>query len=373
MKNTNKQNSSLAKKTSIGGQALMEGIMMKGPSITAMAVRDPNGNIVLEKSESDLRKTCKFFKLPIIRGVYNYIDSMVTGTKCLMRSAEISGLEEVEKELKKKNAESNKSTSNDELDNNNTAEMCQSDSECNSNATENEPQPSSKKKSEASGMMNAIMFFSVFIGIVFSVFLFIVIPSYLYKGASYLMPFLRPDNPALQSLIKCVFEGVLKIAILILYMAAISLMKDIRRTFMFHGAEHKTIFCYEKGLDLTVENVRMQKRFHPRCGTSFLILMLLVGIFVSFFVDPLYIIIFGHEPMTLIRVIIKLIILPLIVGIGYELIKLAGRHDNAFTRIISTPGVWLQHITVLEPDDSMIECAIAAIREVIPNDESDKW
>lgn len=349
----------------------MEGIMMRGPSITAMAVRNPNGDIILEKSQTDLKNRSKFFKLPVIRGIFNYIDSMVTGTKCLMRSAEISGLEEVENELKKKKSEINETTSGNDYDGNNTTDACLTDTEC--DGTTNKSQLSSDKKPKTSGIMNTVMFFSVFIGIVVSVFLFIVIPSYLYKGVAFLIPVLKPENPALQSLVKCIFEGILKIAILIAYMAVISLMKDIRRTFMFHGAEHKTIFCYEKGLDLTVDNVRLQKRFHPRCGTSFLILMLLVGIFVSFFVDPLYIVIFGHEPLTLIRVVIKLLLLPIVVGIGYELIKIAGRRDNTFTKIISAPGVWLQHITVLEPDDDMIECAIAAIKEVIPNDESDKW
>jgi len=161
-------------------------------------------------------------------------------------------------------------------------------------------------------------------------------------------------------------------------------MKDIRRTFQYHGAEHKSIFCYEAGLELTVENVRKQKRFHPRCGTSFLILMVLVNVFVSFFIEPTFVAIFGdtmkavlgeiHSVLpTLVRTGISLILLPLVMGIGYELLKLAGRYDNFLTRLISLPGVWLQHITVLEPDDGMIECAIAAIKEVIPEDESDRW
>ena len=142
-------------------------------------------------------------------------------------------------------------------------------------------------------------------------------------------------------------------------------MKDIRRTFMYHGAEHKTIFCYENGLPLTVENVRPQKRFHPRCGTSFLILVLLVGIVIAIFIPT-------NIPIIA-RVLIKLACIPLVVGIGYELIKLAGRKDNWFTRIISAPGMWLQHLTTREPDDSMIECAIAAMEKVIPGDDSDQW
>ena len=142
---------------------------------------------------------------------------------------------------------------------------------------------------------------------------------------------------------------------------------------MFHGAEHKTIFCYEAGLELTVENIRRQRRFHPRCGTSFLILMLLVSIFISFFIDPLSVMIMGTALPTLWRVAVKFLLLPLIVGIGYELIKLAGRHDNLFTRILSAPGVWLQHITVFEPTDDMIECAIEAMTRVIPSDDSDQY
>ena len=186
------------------------------------------------------------------------------------------------------------------------------------------------------------------------------------------MPFLKPDNAALSSLVKSVFEGFLKIAILVAYMALVSLMKDIRRTFQYHGAEHKTIFCYENGLELTVENVRKQGRFHPRCGTSFLIIMMVVGIFISFFIDPLFIALTGAVPHVALRAVLKLLLLPLMMGVGYELIKFAGRHQNAFTRFISAPGLWMQRITVLEPDDSMIECAIEAFTKVIPEDESDK-
>ena len=161
-----------------------------------------------------------------------------------------------------------------------------------------------------------------------------------------------------------VFEGVVRVILLVAYMALISLMKDIRRTFMYHGAEHKTIFCYEKGLELTVENVKKQKRFHPRCGTSFLILMMLVSIFVGFLIPP--------SLRNEVRVAIKLLLVPVIMGIGFELIKFCGRHDNWLTRIIAAPGVALQHITVFEPDDGMIECAIAAVKEVIPEDGSDR-
>ena len=372
--------------------------MMRGPETTAMAVRNTQGKMIIESFPTETRKRSKFFKLPVIRGVFNYIDSMALGTKCLMRSAEISGLEEAEEEMRREKAAkkarksakrtektdapednvSDKSKQPNEGEDaaENFAEKKEEISAGNSEADsatggENAEKP---QKKESSPMMTAVMFFSVLLGIVFSVALFIIIPAYLYKGATFIMPFLKPDNKIAASLIKSVFEGVLKIAILVGYMAVISLMKDIKRTFMFHGAEHKTIFCYEQGLELTVENVRKQRRFHPRCGTSFLILMLLVGIFVSFFIDPLYMLIFNVGEMpTILRVLVKLLLLPLIVGIGYELIKIAGRHDNLFTRIISAPGVWLQHITTKEPDDSMIECAIAALEKVIPENDSDKW
>ena len=147
-------------------------------------------------------------------------------------------------------------------------------------------------------------------------------------------------------------------------------MKDIRRTYQFHGAEHKTIFCYESGLELTVENVRKQRRFHPRCGTSFLILMVLVGILISMLIPTR---IGAWEMPVYVRSLIKLFLLPLVMGVGYELIKVAGKFDNALTRIISAPGVWLQRLTVLEPDDDMIECAIESMKRVIPEDGSDRW
>jgi len=368
---------SCAKKTSIGGQALMEGIMMRGPEKTAMAVRNPQGEIVIECYPTATKERTKFFKLPVIRGVFNYIDSMVIGTKSLMRSAEISGLEEAEAELKrekeaKKAAKAAKKKKSDE-----SQDEAKPACECENveGLTENESteDDTKKKKRDSSAVINVVLAFSVILGIAFSILLFVILPTYMYRGAVYLMPFLKNENPAVDSLIKSVFEGVLKIVILVGYMAAVSLMKDIKRTFMYNGAEHKAIFCYESGLELTVENVRNQKRFHPRCGTSFLILMILVGIFVSFFIDPLFYLIFGFTPITIVRVLIKLLMLPLIVGVGYELIKIAGRHDNLFTRIISAPGVWLQKITTKEPDDDMIECAIAALSEVIPDNGEDNW
>ncbi len=347
-----------AKKTSIGGQALIEGIMMRGPATTAMAVRNPEGEIVLEKWENKAPKHPKLYRLPIVRGIFNFVASMRLGYKALMRSAEIAGLEELEEENAKRKKEKK-------------GESAPSDGEAEVAATSEENQNSEEKKSSV--MMNVIMVISMVLGVVLAVFLFMLLPAYVYKWCSAVIPFLSSENPAINSLIKSVFEGLLRIAILVAYMLLVALMKDIRRTFQYHGAEHKTIFCYEHGLPLTVENVKKERRFHPRCGTSFLILMLIVSIFISFFIDPLFLLITGSVPHVFVRAVVKLLLLPLVMGIGYELIKLAGRHENLFTRIISAPGMWLQRITVLEPTDDMIECAITAFVEVIPKDDSDQY
>ncbi len=300
------------KKTSIGGQALIEGVMMRGPEVTAMAVRHTSGEVIVEEWGTEGVSKPKWMKLPFIRGIFNFIDSLRFGYKALMRSAELSGLEEMEEE------------------------------------------------GELPGwFMNTLMVLSAVLGVVISVVLFIWLPAFLFRLLSRSVPAL--DN----AIVRGVFEGVLRILLFVGYVAIISLMKDIKRVFMYHGAEHKTIFCYEKGLPLTVENVREQSRFHPRCGTSFMILMLLVGMVVSMLIPNMH---------SVLRTAVKLLTLPVVVSVGYELIKLAGRKDNAFTRFISKPGVWMQHLTTKEPEDAMIECAIAAMEKVLPEDvEADRW
>ena len=385
-----------AKRTSIGGQALIEGIMMRGPKMSAMAVRNTSGEIVLEKEEISTTSRPKIFKLPIIRGVFNFVDSMRIGYKCLMRSAEISGLDELEEEMArekeaKKQAKRDKkkgiSAESAPIEESAPAEVAEAvetvetaqpeaaevvAEEVTAN-NDKKDKTDKKEKKENSLLISVVMVLATVLGLALSVGLFIMLPTFIYDWMTKLMPFLITDNLALDSLIKSFFEGILKIAVLVGYMALVTLMKDIKRTFQYHGAEHKTIFCYESGLELTVENVRKQRRFHPRCGTSFLVLMLLVGMFVSFFIDPIFYLTIGHLPHVAIRAIIKLLLLPITMGIGYELIKFAGRHENAFTRIISAPGLWLQRVTVLEPSDDMIECAIVAFKEVIPEDQSDKY
>ena len=355
------------RKTSIGGQALMEGIMMRGPKMTAMAVRNTKGEIVVEEFETTTKKRPAFCRWPIIRGVIGYIDTMVLGYKCLMRSAELSGLEDVveEKPKKKKGKKGAEETVEATVQEAPTPE------------TDATAQEASEEKTEEKNddkvpawMMGLISVLSVVLGFGLAIGLFVFLPTFLYGLVA---PFIEGENLVLNSIWKSAIEGVLKVLLLVGYMSAISLMKDIRRTYMFHGAEHKTIFCYEAGLPLTVENVRLQKRFHPRCGTSFLILMVLVSILISFFIDPISAAISGQVLPLGWRMLVKFALLPIIVGVGYELIKFAGRHDNIVTRIISMPGVWLQHLTVFEPDDGMIECAITAVERVIPDDGSDNW
>lgn len=370
-----------AVKTSIGGQALMEGIMMRGPKKTAMAVWNTKGEMIVEEIEPKATNRPGICKWPLVRGIFGFIDSMALGYKCLMRSAEISGLDDVVEESpkKKKKREEKEAKAAAERAENAAETVASADAVADASQESAEPaqaENGDKKEEEEklpSWVMTLTMVASVVIAVALAIGLFFYLPSKLYELLARFVPFFRGENAALNSLWKSLFEGIFKILLLVGYMAAISLMKDIRRTFMYHGAEHKTIFCYEAGLELTVENVRLQKRFHPRCGTSFLILMLLVSMFISFLIDPLSIAIGGKVLQTGWRTLVRLLLFPLVMGIGYELIKFAGRHDNLFTRIISAPGVWLQHLTVFEPDDRMIECAITAVKRVIPEDGSDKW
>jgi uncharacterized protein YqhQ len=435
-----------AKKTSIGGQALMEGIMMRGPKKSAMAVRNPQGEIVLEVTDIAKDKRPFITKIPIARGVYNFVNSMIIGYKALMRSAEISGLEEIEEELAKEKAAkkaAKKAKKEGKLPNEEspsveavaeetiveeavaeeavteetvTEEAVAEEAVAEEAVTEEtvteeavaeeavaeetiadetvagetvteetvteaadakeavateeptvEKSKATPEKKKSSGLTTAITVIAGVLGVALALVLFIFLPDFLAGLASDPLPNSTIWRP--------IFAGILKILILIIYMALVCLMKDIRRTFEYHGAEHKTIFCYEAGLELTVENVRKQRRFHPRCGTSFLILMLIVSIGIGLCIDPIYMAITGNPEPTnkFLFSLIKLCLLPLTMGIGYELIKLAGRHDNLFTRIISAPGMWLQRLTVKEPTDDMIECAIKAFEAVVPEDNSDKY
>lgn len=304
------------KKTSIGGQALIEGIMMRGPFLTSMATRMPDGSIEVETWDTHKSgKTPWTRRAPFIRGIFNMVDSMVVGYSCLMKSAEKAGVEE-------------------------------------------EPTKFDRWLEEKLGdnMMKVLGGFAVVLGVALAAVLFIFIPT----GLSSLLKPLLGAGIGLS-----LIEGLIKVIILVGYMWLCSRMKDMRRVFEYHGAEHKSVACYEAGLPLTVENVRPQRRFHPRCGTSFLFLVVFISIIVGSFIS-------WDNPA--IRMLLKLALIPVVVGISYELIKLAGRSDGILTRIISAPGMWLQRITTCEPDDSQIECAIAALEAVIPEDENaDRW
>ena len=310
--------------TSIGGQALMEGIMMRGPLKSTVGVRRTDGSIELEEIKPlNLTQKYKILRLPILRGVAGMIDSLVTGNKALMMSAdkmiegeEAAGIEEEPSKLDLW------------LD-----------------------------KHFGEKAVGVIMGISTTVAVLFCVAVFFFVPTWLFNLLANAVPALN-DHMIWRS----AFEGILRIILFLIYMALVTLNKDIKRVFQYHGAEHKTIFCYEHGLELNVENVRKQTRFHPRCGTSFIVLMLIVGILIGLFI-----------PFTNVwlRSAVKSLLLPVTVGIGYELIRICGRHDNIITHIIAAPGMWMQHLTTKEPKDEMIEVAIAAMKDVIPENGED--
>lgn len=313
------QNQSQEKfKTLIGGQALIEGILMQGPDKRAVVVRGPEG---LVSKVEPIKKRTGILTWPLIRGVVNFGSSMVNGVKALMYSADFFPEEEGEP-----------SKFDQWLEN----------------------------KLGSEKLQQVVVTFSVFLGVLFSVALFFLLPT-LLAG---LIPGLK-ERAVLRTLI----EGLFRIAIFLGYMILVSRMKDMRRVFSYHGAEHKTIRCYEAQLPLTVENVRPQTRLHPRCGTSFLFVVVIVSILVSSLFSALLPI-----SNTFLRILSRLIMLPFIVAISYEFNRLVGRHDNWLTRALSAPGMWFQHFTTNEPDDSMIEVAIAALELVIPEEKgSDRW
>ncbi len=382
------------KKTSIGGQALIEGIMMRGPHKTVIACRLPSGEISTEEIEwGSASKKCKFLRLPVIRGAVALVDSMVNGYKALMLSAERSGMLDDEQDKKDDVANEIKEAADEIIEEiaEQIVEMIDDDAEDADDVSEeaeeqdgegsveesteeaveevadeitDEAAPEKKKESLIEAIIGIV---SLVLGLGLAILLFMWLPSTAFNLINRLEGIDITPYRAL-------FEGTIKIVIFVLYMFGVSFMKDIRRVFMYHGAEHKSIFCYEKGLELTVENVRMQKRFHPRCGTSFMILMLIVSILLSFLLTLIPAVSWLAQNYSILWVVIKLLLLPLTCGIGYELIRICGRHDNFLTRAISAPGVWLQHISTKEPDDSMIEIAIASIKAVIPeNSEDDNW
>lgn len=316
-------------KTSVGGQALIEGIMMRGPRGAAMSVRLPDGSIDTEyKDFKQIKEKVKFLGWPLIRGVVSFIESMILGYKCLMESAEKSGLE--------------------------TEETAQED------MSKLDRWISDHFGPKLMGVISAV---AMVLGLLLAFALFFYLPALIFDGLNALA---RGEMVVLKGLI----EGAMRILIFIAYIAVVSQMKDIKRVFRYHGAEHKTIFCYEHGEELTVENVRKQSRFHPRCGTSFIFVILIISILVSslliFFFPSL-----GNPENRILWMCIKILTLPVTMGVGYEFIRYAGRHENWLTKILSAPGLWMQRLTTAEPDDSMIEVGITAFQAVITDNPED--
>ena len=304
--------------TTIGGQALMEGIMMVGPQRTVAAFCDEQGNISTEEITAPrLTKQYPLLGKPFIRGIFALVDSFRMGYKALSLSADKLTEGEEEEELSGLDK-----WLNDHLGEKLTA---------------------------------ALMGVASVLGIALAIALFFLLPTVLFNLLEGVVP---GDIAGWRS----IFEGVLRIGIFVAYVALISLVPDIKRTFQYHGAEHKTIFCYENDLPLTVENVRKQGRFHPRCGTSFLLLMLLLGIIVGFFIP------FSNP---FLRTFTKLLCIPVIMNVGYEVQKACARHDNWLSRLVTAPGLWMQRLTVKEPDDKMIAAAIVAMEAVIPENGED--
>lgn len=315
-------------KASVGGQALIEGIMMMGPAGAAVSVRTPDGSIDTEKVPvKHIKDKIKFLGWPIIRGVVNYVESMTFGYKCLMMSAEKSGLEDIE--ASGENSSKLDKWLNDHLN----------------------------KK-----VMGVITAIASVLGVGLAFLLFFYLPTISVKFINEL------SGGAIENL-KALFEGIIRMCIFVIYIALVSLMKDIKRTFMYHGAEHKTIFCYENELELTVENVKKQSRFHPRCGTSFIFVIIIISVIISSVISVVF---EGVHDNTILWMIIKLLILPLVAGISYEFIKYAGKHDNLLVKILASPGLWMQRLTTKEPDDSMIEVAIEAFNAALGEKETEE-
>lgn len=311
-----------------GGQALIEGIMMNSPNGAAIAVRKTDGSIIVKrKPMKRLKDKSKFFGLPLIRGIVSFAESMILGYKSLMESAELSGMLDMEEEEKAEN-------------------------------------PSKVdqwlEKHMGKKMITVISVISMVLGVALAMLLFTWLPSFLFD--------LVNDKLADGALInfKALLEGLLRMIIFISYLFAVSRMKDIKRTFMYHGAEHKTIFCYESHDELTPSKIREYSRFHPRCGTSFLFTVLIISIFISSGVLMLFPSLQANRPLW---VAIKILIMPAIMAIGYEFIRFAGRHDNVVTKALSYPGLLMQRLTTIEPTDDMLEVAVAALEGALEKED----
>ena len=320
-------------KTMIGGQALIEGIMMRGPEKDALVVRTAEG-LKVEVTPRKVRTKNSVLTWPLIRGAVNFFDSQVAGVKALMRSADLSPEE--------------------------------------SEAEESKLDQWLEKKLGNEKFQKVVVAIAVCMGLGLSVLLFFLLPMVI--GGFF-------DQWIGSNLLLNLVEGIIRMVIFIAYMLLVSRMKEMKRVFAYHGAEHKTIRCYEAGLPLTVENVRAQTRLHPRCGTSFLLVVMVISILVFSVASSLLLTLIpaleamhGSFLYRLIMIAFKLLLLPVVVAVTYEINRWAGKHDNAFTRMLTAPGMWMQNFTTNEPDDSMIEVGIRAVEAVLPEEEgADRW
>lgn len=312
----------------VGGQAVLEGVMMKAGDRTVTTCRKEDGTLVVKDDVfHSVRKKHKWLNIPILRGCVNFVEMMILSIKTLNFSAEALDIEDEKEKARKEKAKA--------------------------------------EGKKAVGTLDVVMILSVLLGLGLAVVLFIMLPTLAAGGIDSLYKLITSSEQGLGEIPLAVIDGLVKIIIFLVYLFLVSLMPDIRRTFQYHGAEHKSIACFEAGDELTPENAKKHKRFHPRCGTSFMFLMILIGIFAGIFVrfilpdktsfpaDVLY---------SLTVSGLKLLLLPLTMGIGYEILMFAGKHPNIFTKIISAPGLWVQRLTTKEPDESQLEVAIVSIK-----------
>ncbi len=328
------------KKTSIGGQALIEGLLMIGPKNAAIAVRKPDGEIVVEKRP--LPAKGRISKIPVLRGIVSFGRQMVMGVKALMFSADFYDIEEEEKPEKEKKP-------------NRIGEKIR-----NRFSGIGEKIDAFFERLMEGRMKDVMIYVSVTLSILFSIGLFILLPNFLAG----LMPFNRDTWAG--SVFYNLFEGAVRVTLFITYLVLASRLKEMKRVWQYHGAEHKTIHCYEAGEELTVENVMKYSTKHPRCGTSFLFIVMIVSILV-FSLLPVF-------PSMLVNMLLRFLLVPLVAGISYEIIKLAGRSDRKIVRVISAPGLAFQRFTTREPDESQVEVAITAFNNVlVPEPDADRW
>ncbi|MBQ7353807.1 MAG: DUF1385 domain-containing protein [Clostridia bacterium] len=344
----------------VGGQALIEGVMMKNGTKVAIAVRKGDGTIEIENTEfHPAKEKHKWINIPILRGIVGFVESLMLSFKTLGKATDMLGLEDEDEKAKqakkeKKKAKKEKANEAESLTNQAKSEVAEAIKEAEGESAEKVAQgvnsEGKKEEKKSSGSTVAIMAISLVIGLALAIALFTILPTRL---SELIVGNFNLDPTTWQYFIVVAsFEGAMKVIIFIGYLLAVSLMKDIRRTFQYHGAEHKSIACFESGMELTPENAKKCTRFHPRCGTSFMFVMILLSIVIGIFI-----------PLSgWLRVVVRLAILPLVMGLGYEFIMFAGKHQNIITRALSAPGLWMQRITTKEPDEYQLAIAICAIK-----------